>query len=54
MAVGAVVAVPPVAGDDAVALSVPVEEGVLPSGWYMLFGLTADGVPSEASWVQVL
>jgi hypothetical protein len=40
--------------DGALSLSVPAEEGLVPSGWYMLFAVTADGVPSEASWVQVL
>ena len=46
----------PVGGADAgaLALSVPAEEGLLPSGWYMLFAVTADGVPSNATWVQVL
>ncbi len=42
------------ATDGAVALSVPAEEGLLPSGWYMLFAVTADGLPSDATWVQVL
>ena len=40
--------------EGALALSVPAEEGLLPSGWYMLFAVTADGVPSNATWVQVL
>ena len=41
------------AGPGRVALTMPRDEGVLPTGWYMLFGLDADGVPSEATWVQV-
>ncbi len=34
-------------------LSIPEQEGIVPMGWYMLFGVDADGVPSEATWVQV-
>ena len=34
-------------------LSLPVEEGLTPSGWYMLVVLDADGVPSPARWVHV-
>ena len=46
--------VTPGASGDTVALSLPPEEGILPSGWYMLFALDAEGVPSTATWVQVL
>ena len=31
----------------------PVDQNTAPAGWYMLFGLDANGVPSLASWVQV-
>ncbi|MGY1703881.1 galactose oxidase-like domain-containing protein [Geodermatophilus sp. SYSU D00697] len=34
-------------------LGVPVEEGLTPSGWYMLVVLDAEGVPSPARWVHV-
>ena len=34
-------------------LSIPEQEGIVPSGWYMLFALDAAGVPSVATWVQV-
>ena len=34
-------------------LSVPVEEGLTPSGWYMLVVLDGEGVPSPARWVHV-
>ena len=37
----------------AVDLSVPVKEGLVPSGWYMLFLMDAQGTPSIATWVQV-
>ncbi|WNV76656.1 galactose oxidase early set domain-containing protein [Geodermatophilus sp. DSM 44513] len=34
-------------------LTVPAEEGLVPSGWYMLVVLDDDGVPSPARWVHV-
>ncbi|RFU20832.1 radical copper oxidase GlxA [Geodermatophilus marinus] len=34
-------------------LSVPDEEGITPSGWYMLVVLDAAGIPSPARWVRV-
>jgi hypothetical protein len=34
-------------------LSLPVEEGLTPSGWYMLVVLDDDGVPSPGRWVHV-
>jgi hypothetical protein len=34
-------------------LGVPEEEGLTPSGWYMLVVLDGDGVPSPARWVHV-
>ncbi len=34
-------------------LTIPREEGLVPSGWYMLFLVTAKGTPSVAQWVQV-
>jgi hypothetical protein len=39
--------------DGAVALTVPASAGLTPPGWYMLFVLDADGVPSIARWVRV-
>jgi hypothetical protein len=38
----------------ALHLSVPKPKGLVPSGWYMLFLVDAEGVPSVARWVQVL
>jgi hypothetical protein len=40
-------------GGGTVRLSVPVERGLVPPGWYMLFVTDASGVPSVARWVQV-
>ncbi|SNS31564.1 protein of unknown function [Geodermatophilus pulveris] len=34
-------------------LAVPAEEGLTPSGWYMLVVLDDEGVPSPARWVHV-
>ena len=41
------------AGQGSVSLAVPEGEGLVPSGWYMLFLLDADGTPSVGSWIQV-
>jgi hypothetical protein len=40
-------------GSDTVTLTVPEEEGLTPSGWYMLVVLDDEGVPSPARWVHV-
>lgn len=40
-------------GDGSYDLGVPVEEGLTPSGWYMLVVLDDEGVPSPARWVHV-
>ncbi|SNS55060.1 protein of unknown function [Geodermatophilus saharensis] len=40
-------------GGGTVELSVPEEEGLTPSGWYMLVVLDDHGVPSPARWVHV-
>jgi hypothetical protein len=45
------VGIDPVEGG--LAISVPGEKGLLPSGWYMLFLVDSAGVPSEGRWVQV-
>jgi hypothetical protein len=34
-------------------LTAPANQNLAPAGWYMMFGLNDQGVPSEASWVQV-
>ncbi len=39
--------------EGAVDLSVPEQEGLVPSGWYMLFVADAEGTPSQARWVHV-
>ncbi len=40
-------------GGGTVELGVPAEEGLVPSGWYMLVVLDGEGVPSPARWVHV-
>lgn len=35
-------------------IDIPKDENLLPNGWYMLFVVTADGLPSEAKMVQVV
>lgn len=39
--------------DGGLDLAVPAAETLVPSGYYMLFLLDADGTPSTARWVQV-
>jgi hypothetical protein len=39
-------------GGDLVVTS-PANGNQAPPGWYMLFVLNADGVPSVASWIQI-
>jgi hypothetical protein len=41
------------AGTGTYELRVPEEEGLTPSGWYMLVVLDDEGVPSPARWVHV-
>jgi hypothetical protein len=41
-------------GNGALLLNAPVNGNLAPSGYYMLFVVNAAGVPSVASWVQVL
>ncbi|WP_433793453.1 galactose oxidase-like domain-containing protein [Actinoplanes sp. CA-252034] len=38
---------------DAVEVTVPEKPGLVPSGWYMLFLMNENGVPSVARWVRV-
>jgi len=40
-------------GSGTYELGVPEEEGLTPSGWYMLVVLDDEGVPSPARWVHV-
>jgi hypothetical protein len=40
-------------GAGTVALRVPKQEGLVPSGWYMLFVADARGTPSVAHWIRV-
>jgi hypothetical protein len=40
-------------GDGFVSVSAPPSNNVAPAGYYMLFVLNPDGVPSVASWVQM-
>jgi hypothetical protein len=39
--------------DGSLDLTLDKREGVVPSGWYMLFTLDAKGTPSVGRWVQV-
>jgi hypothetical protein len=34
-------------------LKMPSDPNIAPPGWYMLFVTNADGVPSEAAWIQI-
>ncbi|HEY7271467.1 MAG TPA: galactose oxidase-like domain-containing protein [Actinoplanes sp.] len=34
-------------------LELPATATLAPPGWYMLFVVDTDGVPSEASWVHL-
>jgi hypothetical protein len=36
-----------------ISVSVPVQRNITPPGWYMLFVVDANGVPSVAKWVHV-
>jgi hypothetical protein len=36
-----------------VAATVPQNPNIAPPGWYMLFIVDNNGVPSVASWIQV-
>jgi hypothetical protein len=36
-----------------ITVQVPAEPNLTPPGWYMLFVVDADGVPSVAKWVHV-
>jgi hypothetical protein len=38
---------------DGLDMTIPRDEGLLPSGWYMLFVTDANGAPSKAHWVEV-
>lgn len=41
------------AADGSLSLAVPEDEGLLPSGWYMLFLVDDAGTPSVGRWVHV-
>ncbi|MCQ4209306.1 kelch motif-containing protein [Streptomyces longispororuber] len=40
-------------GNGEVTVDVPTDTALVPPGWYMLFVTDADGVSSQAKWVQV-
>ena len=42
------------AGGQSVTLTAPANPNLLPAGYYMLFLVNAQGVPSTASWVRML
>ncbi len=39
--------------DGTISVSAPADGNVAPPGWYMLFLLNSEGIPSVASWVHV-
>ncbi|MGX1795471.1 galactose oxidase-like domain-containing protein [Streptomyces albidoflavus] len=39
--------------EDSVTITVPKDPTLVPPGWYMVFVNTAEGTPSEASWIKV-
>ena len=36
-----------------ISLQLPPDPRIAPPGWYMLFAVSPDGVPSEAAWVHL-
>ena len=38
---------------DRVTLTMPTSANLAPPGWYLLFVVTADGLPSDAAWVRL-
>jgi hypothetical protein len=42
-----------VRGNGTVTVTIPAGEGLLPSGWYMLFADNAQRTPSAARWIHV-
>lgn len=45
--------VDPTRGEASLTVHAPPDGGVAPPGFYMLFAVTADGIPSVARWLQV-
>jgi hypothetical protein len=39
---------------DTVELDLPAEPALAPPGWYMIFAVDHDGVPSNASWLRLI
>ena len=39
--------------DGGIEVTIPRSDGLVPSGWYMLFVDNGEGTPSEARWVRV-
>ncbi len=37
-----------------IVITLPANPALMPPGWYMMFGVTGRGTPSQARWVQVL
>jgi hypothetical protein len=40
-------------GDGTLEATVPTNPNIAPPGWYMLFLVNQEGVPSTANWIQV-
>jgi hypothetical protein len=41
------------AGPSQLSLQLPPDPRIAPPGWYMLFAVSAGGVPSNAAWVHL-
>jgi Domain of unknown function (DUF1929) len=42
-----------VTGPGAVLLQMPATATIAPPGWYLLFVVTATGIPSEGNWIHL-
>ena len=40
--------------DGRITIDLPKDKNLLPNGWYMLFAVTADGLPSHAKMVKII
>jgi hypothetical protein len=47
------IALEPEAGDGEISVTIPEDPSLVPPGWYMVFAVDRDGVPSEADWIHL-